>query len=354
MAEAFRLARLGLHTTDPNPRVGCVIARDGVMVGSGWHRAAGEAHAEVLALAVAGERARGATAYVTLEPCSHHGRTPPCTGALLAAGVTRVVMPGADPNPRVSGRAVLEAAGVRCDSGLMVAEAEALNPGFFSRMRRGRPWLRVKLATSMDGRTALGNGDSRWITGEPARQDVQQWRARASAILTGIGTLLADDPALDVRLAGVTRQPLRVICDSRWRTPAAARTLSLPGRVLIAGLEDVASPQALLESGAELLALPGRAGRVDLVALVAALAGREINELQVEAGPRLCGALLEAELVDELLLYQAPCLLGDQARPAFLLAALDSMQGRHALQLLDSRMVGDDLRLRLRPQYRKH
>lgn len=350
MAEAFRQARRGLYTTDPNPRVGCVIARDGAIVGRGWHRAAGQAHAEVLALAEAGDLARGATAYVTLEPCSHHGRTPPCSDALVGAGVARVVMADKDPNPLVDGCRPLAEAGITCESGLMADAAQALNPGFLSRMRSGRPWVRVKLATSLDGRTALGNGASRWITGPAARSDVQHWRARSSAVMTGIGTLLADDPALDLRLEGSQRQPLRVVCDSRWRTPAAARTLALPGLVLIAGLQGLEPPAALADSGAELLPLPASGGRLDLHALLNELGQRGVNELQVEAGATLCGALLEAGLVDEILLYQAASLLGDQARPAFVLPALQSMDTRPRLRIEDCRMLGEDLRLTLRPQ----
>lgn len=351
MAEALRLAERGMHGTDPNPRVGCVIGRDGEILGRGWHRAAGGDHAEVFALAEAGSRAAGATAYVTMEPCSHQGRTPPCTEALVRAGIARVVMAMADPNPRVDGSAALAAAGIACEEGLMAEEAAALNPGFHSRMLRGRPWFRVKLAQSLDGRTALADGSSKWISSPAAREDVQLWRARSSALLTGIGTVLADDPMLDVRLDGATRQPLRVICDSRWRTPPKARTLSLPGQVLIAGLARFTPPTALAASGAELLPLPEHKGQVDLHALATELARREVNEVQVEAGAILCGALLDARLVDEILVYQAPCLLGGGARPAFETRPLALMEQRIALRLQEVRQLGPDLRLRAQPQY---
>lgn len=235
MARALTLARRGLYSVDPNPRVGCVLVREGAIVGEGWHERAGEAHAEVIALAAAGRQARGATVYVTLEPCCHYGRTPPCTEALLQAGVARVAAAMRDPNPQVAGQglAILREAGVAVDCGLLEAEARALNPGFIQRMTQGRPFVRLKLAMSLDGRTALASGESQWLTGEAARQDVQRLRARSSVILTGIGTVLADDPGLNVRLPEVSRQPLRVILDSDLRTPPTARTLQLPGSVLI-------------------------------------------------------------------------------------------------------------------------
>lgn len=361
MASAIELARRGQHTTRPNPGVGCVIVRDGGVVGKGWHREAGGPHAEIEALADAGAEARGGTAYVTLEPCAHHGRTPPCAAALADAGVAEVVIAALDPNPAVNGDGVrrLEAAGIRCRTGLLAAEAEALNPGFLSRMRRGRPWVRVKLAQSLDGRIALADGESRWITGEAARADVQQWRARASAIMTGIGTLAADDPSLNVRLGDEVPQPLRVIVDGRWRTPVAAKTLGLPGQVVIAGCADQPIPELLGTTGAELLQLPGagpgQAGegppRVDLEALMRELAARECNEVHVEAGGRLCGALLEARLLDELLIYLAPCVLGADGLPTFVTGPFARMADRPAFEWVDRRMVGDDLRIRLQPQY---
>ena len=368
MAEAITLARRGLFTTMPNPRVGCVLARNGEILGRGWHERAGEAHAELRAINdargragnKAGDAVRGASAYVTLEPCSHQGRTGPCTQALVQAGVAEVIVAMKDPNPTVDGAgiAALEAAGIVCRSGLMEAAARALNPGFLSRMERGRPWVRVKLAQSLDGRTALANGKSQWITGKAARHDVQRWRARADAILTGIGTVLADDPSLNLRLEGLDRQPLRVIADSRWRTPMDARILNLEGSVLVAGRDDMPLPETLHEV-AECLPLPAELhvvrqtghGHVSLVALLEALAAREVNQVHVEAGATLCGALLREQLVDELLLYQAPTLLGEAGRPSIVLGTLENMQDRPLLTLLERVSVGEDLRMRFRPQY---
>src|SRR5579863_3364024 len=339
MARALELAERGLETTHPNPRVGCVIAHGEEILGEGWHERAGEPHAEINALGAAGPKAAGATAYVTLEPCSHHGRTPPCVDALIAARLARVIFALEDPNPRVSGRgaAALRRAGVVVESGLMAAEAAELNPGFLTRMRTGRPWVRVKLAMSLDGRTALANGASQWITGPAAREDVHRWRARSSAILTGIGTVLADDPRLDVRLpdppSGRPRlQPLRVILDARLQTPPGAKMLTVGGSVLIMTIADQGADEvqlagrraALIERGAVIEELPasessmavGTGGlRLSLPDMLDRLGGLEINELWVEAGPRLAGALLRQTLVDELILYVAPKLLGPQARP---------------------------------------
>jgi diaminohydroxyphosphoribosylaminopyrimidine deaminase/5-amino-6-(5-phosphoribosylamino)uracil reductase len=353
MAEALQLAERGLHTTHPNPRVGCVIASGDDIVGRGWHQEAGGAHAEIAALHEAGDRARGATVYVTLEPCNFRGRTPACTEALIEAGVRRVVFAAGDPNPRVDGAGAgrLQAAGIRVQSGLMAQQAEGLNAGFLMRMQSRRPWVRVKLALSLDGRTALGNGTSAWISCGESRRDVQDWRARSSAILTGIGTLLADDPALNVRDIETRRQPARVIADSRWRTPPDAKTLGLEGPVLIAGGDDVALPGPLGECGAEFLRLPRIAGRIDLAALMTALADREFNEVQVEAGATLCGALLEARLVDEILVYQSPSLLGAGGRDPFAFGPLQDMRQKVELQWLETGRTGRDLRLRLQPVY---
>ncbi|MCB1864739.1 MAG: bifunctional diaminohydroxyphosphoribosylaminopyrimidine deaminase/5-amino-6-(5-phosphoribosylamino)uracil reductase RibD [Chromatiales bacterium] len=357
MARAIRLASRGLYSTDPNPRVGCVILRDGEIVGEGWHERAGGPHAEVLALAAAGSRARGATAVVTLEPCSHHGRTPPCAEALLAAGVARVVAATVDPNPAVSGRGLeqLRDAGVEVEVGLLANEAGALNPGFMKRMRSGRPYVRMKLAMTLDGRTALAAGESRWITGPAARADVQRLRGRASAILTGVNTVLADDPSLDVRASecavnGVIRQPLRVIADSTGRTPAAARTLGLPGSVLIA--TRATGAEALRQSGvdAPLEVCAERGGRVDLADLLDRLGRRGINELHVEAGATLAGALLADRLADEIVLYVAPALLGSGARGLVDLEVA-KMSDRVELRTIDSRSVGDDWRITLMPVY---
>lgn len=351
MSQALRLAAKGLNTSQPNPRVGCVIARDGKIIAEGWHAFAGGPHAEVVALESAGTLARGATAYVTLEPCSHHGRTAPCADALTTAGISRVVIAMRDPNPQVNGAGakILENTGLVVEYGLMTPAAEELNAGFLMRMRAGRPWVRVKIATSLDGRTALQNGDSQWISSAASRLDVQFWRARSGAILSGIGTVLADDPSFTARIQDPPLRPLRVIADTHWRTPLASRILQEPTSTLIAGGLATAIPAALAESGARCLALPSVAGRVDLGALLRALAELEINEVQVEAGGRLCGALLQAGLVDEILLYQAPVLLGDGGPGPFALGVLESMGKRTHLEVLESCQLGDDLRLRLRP-----
>jgi diaminohydroxyphosphoribosylaminopyrimidine deaminase/5-amino-6-(5-phosphoribosylamino)uracil reductase len=350
MARALRLAERGLYTTTPNPRVGCVIVKDGEVVGEGWHEKAGEPHAEVHALRAAGEKARGATAYVSLEPCSHHGRTPPCANALIDAGVRRVVAAMRDPNPQVSGNGLelLTLAGVTVQVGLLESEARELNVGFIARMTRGRPWLRLKTASSLDGKTALLDGASKWITGEAARADVQRWRARACAILTGVGTVRADDPQMNVRGLDVPRQPLKVIVDSRLATPPTAKIL-VGGALIVCAEADPARRAALEAAGAEILEMPNAVGRVGLSALMLELARRGINEVHGEAGATLNGALLEAGLVDEWLAYFAPLVLGHEARGLFKLPALADMAGRRGFDLMDATKVGADLRLRLRP-----
>jgi len=351
MARALQLAEHGLWTTSPNPRVGCVLVRDGEIIGEGWHEKAGEPHAEVHALRAAGELARGATAYVTLEPCSHHGRTPPCAEALIAAGVSRVVAAMNDPNPLVAGQglAMLRAAGIETASGLLESEARELNIGFVSRMTRGRPWLRLKAAASLDGKTALNNGVSQWITGPDARQDGHRWRARACAILTGIGTVRDDDPQLNVRAVATTRQPLRVVVDSKLETPLTARILQ-GGRVLIAAAVDDEKRANLLRSvGAEVLVLPNAAGKVELKDLLEELGRRGINEVHAEAGFKLNGSLLRERLVDELLLYLAPCLIGHAASGLFNLPELTTLDGKRRLQIRDLRQVGADIRVLARP-----
>lgn len=360
MARALRLAARGLYTTDPNPRVGCVLAHGDEVVGEGWHVATGEPHAEVLALRAAGPRARGATAYVTLEPCCHQGRTPPCTEALVEAGVARVVGALRDPDPRVAGQgfAALEAAGVAVERMERVgAQARALNIGYVKRMTTGRPWIRIKLAASLDGRTALASGDSRWITGEAARADVHRWRARSSCILTGRGTLAADDPSLDVRLGagapgidGPVRQPRVAVADTGLTTAPGARVFDLhPGVLLLTARPQAPSAEALRRRGAEIVGLPAGGGGVEPGALFAELGRRGMNEVHVEAGPTLCGALLASGFVDELLIYMAPHLLGDSARGLFGMPALASMDERVPLHIVDVRHVGPDLRLRALP-----
>ncbi len=355
MTRALELAARGLETTDPNPRVGCVIARKDRVIGEGWHERAGEAHAEVAALNNAREDAEGSTAYVTLEPCSHFGRTPPCVNALIAAKVGRVVFAVGDPDPRVGGKgaAALQAAGIRVEGGLMEADAIELNIGYMGRMRDGRPWVRLKLAMSLDGRTALANGVSQWITSEASRIDVQQWRARSSAILTGAGTILSDDPRLDVRLPGEgRRQPLRVVIDSRLRTPPDARLFTTGGDILLLTSPDPALAQvaALEERGAQVETMPLIDGHVDLTAAVERLAELQANEVLVEAGNTLAGQLLRRSLVDELLVYIAPKLLGPQARALIDIPRLDYLEHAPEFTLEGVKKLGDDLCLRLRPK----
>lgn len=350
MARALRLARKGLLTTTPNPRVGCVIVKDGAVVGEGWHARAGEAHAEIHALNAAGSAASGATVYVTLEPCSHHGRTPPCADALIESGVARVVAAMRDPNPQVGGNGLetLRAAGIACGDGLMEAEARELNIGFVSRMTRGRPWVRLKVAASLDGKTALNNGRSQWITGPEARRDGHAWRARACAILTGAGTVRDDDPRLTVRDVDTDRQPLRVVVDSHFETPPTARILEGGNTLVAAASEDTQKIAALRAAGAEVLVLPNPQGKVDLVCLLQALAERGVNELHVEAGHKLNGSLLREGLVDELLIYFAPTLLGS-GREMFPLPELTDLAGRRDLKIVDLRCVGADIRILARP-----
>jgi diaminohydroxyphosphoribosylaminopyrimidine deaminase / 5-amino-6-(5-phosphoribosylamino)uracil reductase len=341
-------AQRGLYTTDPNPRVGCVLLRDGQVVGEGWHERAGEPHAEPRALAMAGEAARGATAYVTLEPCDHQGRTPPCTLALIEAGVARVVYALEDPNPQVAGAGAtrLRAHGIEVTGGLMAAASEALNPGYVRRMRTGTPLVRVKVAASLDGHTALASGESRWITSPAARKDAQTFRARSSAIVTGVGTILADDPAMNVRIEESDRQPLRVVLDSNLRTPSDARVINREGRVLVIGTNDDAPRRSSLErQGVEVQILPATDGRPDLAAVLVLLGERGMNEIWVEAGPTLAGAFVRARLCDELIVYVAPALLGEGARPLLDLPPLQRLDDKLTLRFADCRTVGDDLRI---------
>ena len=361
MARALQLAARGCYTTHPNPNVGCVLVRDGVLVGEGWHQKAGEPHAEVHALRAAGELARGATAYVTLEPCSHYGRTPPCALALVEAGVSRVVVAMMDPNPLVAGRGlqILRDAGIEVSCGIGEAEAQALNPGFIKRMKTGLPWVRVKLAASLDGRTALANGQSQWITGPAARADVQSWRARSSAILSGADTVLIDNPSLNVRWGQLPaevqaeypeaslRQPLRVLVDSRQRLQPEARLFSLPGAVLLARQQR----QGAWPEQVEQLELPlAASGKLELPALLRELGRRGINELWVEAGRQLAGALVAQQLVDELIVYLAPKVLGDTAQGLLALPPLEALSQAPQFSLREVRQIGDDLRLTLQPQ----
>ena len=353
MAQALALAERGLYGTTPNPRVGCVLVRDGAVLAEGWHARAGGPHAEAAAIAEANARGlnlRGATAYVTLEPCNHQGRTPPCARALIEAGVARVVIAMADPNPTASGgMQALREAGITVECGLLQAEAEALNPGFIARVTRQRPWVRMKIAASLDGRTALVDGRSQWITGAAARQDGHQWRARACAILTGIGTVRDDDPQLNVRDVDTTRQPLRVVIDSRLETPLSARILQGSKTLLLSAIDDPAREAAYAVRGVEVERVPSNVqGKTDLPLVLETLARRGINELHVEAGAKLNGSLLREGCVDELLIYLAPSVIGDTGLGMFALPPLAELAAQQRLQFTDVRQFGDDLRIRAR------
>ncbi|MGM0593707.1 MAG: bifunctional diaminohydroxyphosphoribosylaminopyrimidine deaminase/5-amino-6-(5-phosphoribosylamino)uracil reductase RibD [Pseudomonadota bacterium] len=354
MSRALQAAARGLETTDPNPRVGCVLAAEGRVLAEAWHERAGEPHAEVLALRQAGEAAQGATAYVTLEPCNHHGKTPPCSEALIQAGVARVVVAMEDPNPLVAGQGLerLRQAGIEVQSGLLQGEAEALNPGFVLRMREKRPFVRCKLAMSLDGRTAMASGESQWITGEAARHDVHRLRAGSSAIMSGIGTVLADDPSLTVRRPDgqlAPRQPLRVVLDPHLSTPPDARFLRQPGHCLIVtAVEGDGMQEVLEEAGAEVVALPQGSDAIDLQRLMTLLAEREINEVLLETGAILSGAALRAGVIDELVIYMAPKLMGDGARGLFHTPGLERLADAVSLTINDMRAVGDDWRITAR------
>ncbi|MEO7497609.1 MAG: bifunctional diaminohydroxyphosphoribosylaminopyrimidine deaminase/5-amino-6-(5-phosphoribosylamino)uracil reductase RibD [Massilia sp.] len=349
MRLALEWAARGMFITDPNPRIGCVIVRDGVILGAGHTQPAGQAHAEISALRDAEARGidvRGATAYVTLEPCSHHGRTPPCADALVRAGLGRVVAAMRDPNPQVAGQGLarLEAAGIAVECGLLADEAYELNIGFFSRMRRGLPWVRLKSAASLDGMTALHSGESQWITGPEARADGHAWRARASAILTGIGTVKADDPQLNVRAVKTPRQPRRIVVDSKLEISLEAKVLTGDACWIVCAEADPAKRAALVEAGHEVLELPNAAGKVDLPELMRELGRRGVNELHVEAGAKLNGSLIREGCVDELLVYLAPCLIGD-AQGMFALGPLASLDQKQTLKFHEIKQVGADLRI---------
>ena len=366
MARALRLARKGLWSTEPNPRIGCVLVRDGEIVGEGWHQVAGEPHAEIHALAMAKEKAAGATCYVTLEPCCHHGRTPPCTDALIKAGVTRVVAAITDPNPLVSKKGIeqLLKADITVETGVLSHEAEQLNPGFFMRMRHKRPYIRCKLAMSLDGRTAMASGESKWITSQESRRDVQCLRARSSAILAGVGTVLADDPQLTVRenellcelpldKPVVIKQPLRVIIDTHLSMPQNARMLSLPGQTLIFTASYNKTIKGMLEkAGAIVVSQPNQEKRVDLPVLCQILAEEyEVNEVQMETGANLSGAMLNKGLIDEIVIYMAPVLIGNKARGLFNLPEIEHLNQIIPLSIVDIRAIGHDWRITARPIY---
>ena len=358
MAQALRLAERGLTSTTPNPRVGCVIVKDGKIVGEGAHLKTGEAHAEVFALRQAGELAKGASVYVTLEPCSHQGRTPPCANALIEAGVSHVIAAMVDPNPLVAGSGLrhLNHHGIVTASGLMQAQASALNAGFIKRMQTNMPYVRSKIAASLDGRTALSNGLSQWITSEAARHDVQHWRAQSCAIITGIGTVLMDDPQMNVREPQLldkmlSRQPLRVVIDSQLRIPNHAKILQ-GSRTLIAYATDDSHRHAQLQSSnVSLLCIPNQHQKVCLKTLLSHLAGQGINEVLLEGGQAINGAFMALELIDELILYYAPSIMGSDARGMFAFPAMTQMQQKISLDIMDSRMFGCDLRLRAKPIY---
>ena len=355
MSRAIELARRGLYTTDPNPRVGCIIVNNGTIVGEGWHVRAGEGHAEVNALAQAGENAEGATVYVSLEPCCHHGKTPPCTDALISAKVERVVVAMQDPNPEVAGNGLqqLTNAGIFAEVGLLEAAAHELNPGFIQRMKTSRPYVRCKLAMSVDGRTAMSNGESKWITSEHSRQDVHRLRARSSAIVTGAGTVLADDPSMTARLEGIERQPLRVIIDTNLSTPVDAKILKQDGQAhILTCSDDEDSIELLSNAGAKVVQLPMVNNRVDLFAMMDYLNELEVNEVLLETGSTLSGAMLEAQLIDELVIYMAPIVMGNEARGMFRLPNLQTMADRIELSLVETRTIGHDLRLTYQPQFK--
>ena len=360
MARAIQLAEKGLYSTQPNPRVGCVIVRDGQIVGEGYHRKAGGPHAEIYALRQAAEKAKGATVYVSLEPCSHQGKTPPCADALIDAGVKRVLCAMQDPNPQVSGQGLekLRKAGIEVVSGILLAQAQALNPGFIKRMQTGLPYVRVKLAMSLDGRTAMASGESKWITGESARADVQRLRARSSVILTGSATVLADDPSMNVRVSADDLgteidpvQPLRAVIDSQLKVSPHSQIFNLPGNSCVFTCEENNADKGFRKE--QLVVVKesaSQAGKVDLLAVFEYLAQQQSNEVHIEAGSQLCGALLNENLVDEIIVYMAPHIMGDSARGLFHLPNIVKMQQRIDVEIKDIRAIGADWRMTLLPR----
>lgn len=348
MSRALQLAKKGIYSTAPNPNVGCVLVKKGEIIAEGWHEKAGESHAEVNALKQAGKNAEGATAYVTLEPCCHHGKTPPCTDALIKAKVTRVIAAMVDPHAKVAGQGLrqLQQAGIEVEHGLLEEQATVLNAGFIKRMKTGLPYVRCKLAMSLDGRTAMASGESKWITSAAAREDVQHFRARSGAILTGVGTVLADDPSLTVRLQGINSQPLRVVVDTNLSMPTSARMLKEPGRTLLmtcSADDDIA--QTLKDAGAEIHMMPYCNTSVDLKSVLQQLGELQINDVLLETGATLSGAMLEAGLVDQLIIYMAPIVMGNGARGLFALPGLDKMKDKIELNIVEQRMVGSDIRI---------
>ena len=347
MSQALQLAEKGLYSTSPNPRVGCVIVRDGKIAGSGWHVQTGQPHAEINALNIAGGAAQGATVYLTLEPCSHYGRTHPCAEALIRAKVAKVIIAMQDPNPLVAGKgaSLLKQSGINVLVGLMGEWAKDLNVGFVSRMTNNRPWVRMKIAASLDGKTALNNGVSQWITGEAARHDGHRFRARSCAVLTGIGTVLEDDPQLSVRFIETSRQPLRIIIDSQLKIPTTAKVLRGEGELIFTTTDNKERISALKEAGARPIILPNEKGKIDLAELMQILADFEINELLVEAGNRLSSAFIREGLVNELIIYLAPHLIGNRAMGMLQLPELTDLSEKYNLKIKDLRMVGEDIRI---------
>lgn len=347
MAEAIKLAEKGLYTTSPNPRVGCVIVKNHQIIGRGWHEKAGQPHAEINALAQAATEAKNSTTYVTLEPCCHHGRTPPCTDALIKAGITKLIIAMQDPNPLIAGKGIqqLKKAGIEVQYGLLEAQANQLNIGFVSRMTRQRPWITVKIASSLDGKIALANGNSQWITGEAARTDVHRLRARSCAILTGINTVKHDDPELSVRHVQTTRQPLRVILDNRLEISANAKILQKAGVLIFTTLQDSTKIQSLTERGVQVVVLPNATGKLDLAEVMSKLAEFEINEILVEAGSTLSGSLVESQLVDKIIIYCAPIFLGNSAQSMLHLPELRSLSQKWKLEITEIGKVGCDIKI---------
>ncbi len=357
MSRALQLAAHARCCPHPNPRVGCVIVKEGEVVGEGFHYRAGENHAEINALESAGKRAKAATVYITFEPCCHHGKTPPCTAALIAAGVVEVIIAMEDPNPEVAGKGLqqLEAAGIRTKIGLLGDQAAALNRGFVKRMKTGIPFVRCKLAMSLDGRTAMKTGESQWITSADARRDVQKMRAASDAIMTGIGTAKADDPQLNVRLKGICdeidKQPLRLVVDSQLRLSPRAKILSVPGKtIVVCAVNKPKEASALEQAGADVLCLPDRYGMVDVEALLLELGKRQINELMIEAGATLCGTFMHKKLIDEIVVYMAPILMGDAASGLLNLPGMLSMKQKIPVEITDMRAVGKDWRITINPK----
>lgn len=349
MARALQLATKGIYTTAPNPNVGCVLVKDSEVIGEGWHQKAGEAHAEINALKQAGNKAEGATAYVTLEPCCHHGKTPPCSDALIKAKVKRVVAAMVDPHSKVEGKGLkqLESAGIFVEHGLLEEQAKELNLGFIKRMQKRLPYVRCKLAMSLDGRTAMASGESKWITSSAAREDVQRLRAKSTAILTGVGTVLADDPSMTVRLDGIdAQQPMRVVVDTNLSMPTDAKMLKEPGQtVLMTCSADEHIAQALKDAGADIHMMPYCNTSVDLKSVLQQLSDMQVNDVLLETGATLSGAMLQAGLIDELIIYMAPVLMGNDARGLFALPGLDAMKEKIELDIIDQRLVGQDIRI---------